>query len=61
LTEREVDVIRLLAAGKTDRVIANRLSISARTVSKHVSNILGKTATANRTEAATYALRHGLV
>jgi DNA-binding CsgD family transcriptional regulator len=61
LTEREVEVIRLVAAGKPDRIIADELSISVRTVSNHVSSILGKTGTANRTEAATYALRHGLV
>jgi len=61
LTEREVEVIRLLAAGKTDRLIADELSISTRTVGKHVSNILEKTSTANRTETARYALRRGLV
>jgi DNA-binding NarL/FixJ family response regulator len=61
LTEREVEVMRLLAAGKTDRVIAGELTISIRTVGSHVSSVLLKTATANRTEAATYALRHGLV
>jgi DNA-binding CsgD family transcriptional regulator len=60
LTEREMDVIRLVAAGKPDRVIAGELSISVRTVGNHVSRILSKTASANRTEVATYALRHGI-
>jgi DNA-binding NarL/FixJ family response regulator len=60
LTEREMDVIRLVAAGKPDRAIAGELSISVRTVGNHVSRILSKTASANRTEVATYALRHGI-
>jgi DNA-binding CsgD family transcriptional regulator len=61
LTAREMDVIRLVAAGKPDRAIAEELSISIRTVGNHVSRILSKTASANRTEVATYALRHGIV
>jgi DNA-binding CsgD family transcriptional regulator len=60
LTEREVEVLRRIAAGKTDREIAEELFISVRTVTTHVSNILNKTSTANRTEAATYTARHGL-
>jgi DNA-binding CsgD family transcriptional regulator len=61
LTEREVEVLRRIAAGKTDREIAEALFISVRTVTTHVSNILNKTSTANRTEAATYTAQHGLV
>ena len=61
LTQREVEVLQLIAAGKTDREIADELFISARTVGYHVGNILNKTAVANRTEAATYASRIGLV
>jgi DNA-binding CsgD family transcriptional regulator len=61
LTQREVEVLRLIAGGKTDREIADELIISIRTVGRHVSNILGKTNTNNRTEAATYAATHGLV
>ncbi len=61
LTLREVEVLQLIAAGKTDREIAEELFISARTVGYHVGNILNKTTTANRTEAATYAGRIGLV
>jgi DNA-binding CsgD family transcriptional regulator len=61
LTQREVEVLCLIAAGKTDREIAEELIISVRTVGNHVGNILNKTNTANRTEAATYAAHHGLV
>ena len=61
LTKREVEVLRLIAAGKTDREIAEGLVISVKTVGNHVSNILAKTSVANRTEAATYAGRHGLL
>ena len=60
LTQREVEVLRLVAAGKTDREIAEELFISARTVTTHVGHILNKTNAANRAEAAAYALRSGL-
>ncbi|MCI0904015.1 MAG: response regulator transcription factor [Chloroflexi bacterium] len=60
LTQRELDVIRLVAAGRTDREIAGELVISVRTVTTHVGNILNKTGAANRAEAASYATRHGL-
>ena len=60
LTPREVEVLRLVAGGKTDREIAEELFISARTVTTHVRNILGKIRAANRTEAAGYATRNGL-
>ncbi|MFQ6028388.1 MAG: AAA family ATPase, partial [Dehalococcoidia bacterium] len=60
LTQREVEVLRLVAAGKTDREIGEELFISNRTVTTHVSNILNKTGAANRAEAAAYASRHGL-
>jgi DNA-binding CsgD family transcriptional regulator len=60
LTQREVEVLCLIAAGRTDREIAEELVISVRTVGNHVGNILNKTNTANRTEAATYAAHHGL-
>ena len=61
LTHREVEVLCLIVAGKTDREIAEELFISARTVGGHISNILNKTRCANRTEAAAYATRQGLV
>ena len=59
-TEREIDVIRLIAAGRTDREIAEELIIAVRTVTTHVANILNKTGAANRAEAASFATRHGL-
>jgi DNA-binding NarL/FixJ family response regulator len=60
LTDRELEILRLLAAGKTDKEIAFELSISVKTASNHVGNILGKIGAGNRTEAARYALEHGL-
>lgn len=60
LTRRESEVIRLVAAGRTDREIGEELFISVKTVGNHVSNILNKTGSANRAEAASYATRHGL-
>jgi DNA-binding NarL/FixJ family response regulator len=61
LSQREVEVLRLLAAGKSNREIADALCISLNTVATHVRNILTKTGTANRTEAAAHALRHAQV
>ncbi|MFQ6029442.1 MAG: alpha/beta fold hydrolase [Dehalococcoidia bacterium] len=61
LTQREVDVLKLVATGKTDREIAQALTISVGTASTHVRNLLNKTGTANRTEATLYAAQHGLV
>ncbi len=60
LTEREVDVLRLLAQGLSNREIADRLVITERTVCTHVSNILTKLHLASRTQAALYALKEGL-
>jgi DNA-binding CsgD family transcriptional regulator len=60
LTQREVEVLRLIAIGKSNNDIANELFISLRTVANHVSNILSKISAANRTEAAIYAARKGL-
>jgi NarL family two-component system response regulator LiaR len=60
LTEREVDVLKLLAQGLPNQEIAEKLVLSERTVRTHVSNILSKLHLANRTQAALYALREGL-
>jgi NarL family two-component system response regulator LiaR len=61
LTERELEVIKLVARGLPNQEIAETLVLSERTVRTHVSNILGKLHLANRTQAALYALREGLV
>jgi len=60
LSAREVEVLRLIAAGRTNREIAEALVISINTVDRHVSHILAKTNTANRAEAASFAIRQGL-
>jgi non-specific serine/threonine protein kinase len=61
LTPREIEVLRLLAAGRSDPEIAAALFIGRRTAAWHVSNILGKLGVGSRTEAVAHALRHGLV
>jgi DNA-binding NarL/FixJ family response regulator len=61
LTEREREVLGLVAQGKANKEIARQLEISERTVRTHVSSILGKLGLASRTQAALYALREGLV
>jgi NarL family two-component system response regulator LiaR len=61
LTEREVQVLRLVAQGLTNQEIGRKLVISERTAGTHISNILSKLHLANRTQAALYALREGLV
>jgi DNA-binding CsgD family transcriptional regulator/pimeloyl-ACP methyl ester carboxylesterase len=60
LSSREIEVLRLVAAGRSNPQIADELVISLNTVQRHVSNILAKTGLSNRTEAASYATRHGL-
>ncbi|MGD8584408.1 MAG: response regulator transcription factor, partial [Chloroflexota bacterium] len=60
LTEREVEVLSLLARGMSNQQIADQLSIAEVTVRTHVSNILSKLHLANRVQAALYALREGL-
>lgn len=60
LSERELEVLRCVAQGRTNGEIANELCISERTVGNHIGSILGKLHLANRTQAALYALRKGL-
>ena len=61
LSQREVEVLRLIAAGRSNPQIADELVISLNTVQRHVSNIFAKTGLANRTEAAIYARDRGLL
>ncbi len=61
MTAREVEVLRLVAAGKSNQDIADALVITLRTAGNHVANILNKTGLANRTEAAAYAIRQDIV
>jgi predicted ATPase/DNA-binding CsgD family transcriptional regulator len=60
LSPREVEVLRLIAAGRSNREIADTLVISLNTVARHVSNIFDKVGATNRTEAAAFAHHHGL-
>lgn len=60
LTERELDVLKLVAQGLTNREVAEQLVLSENTVSTHVRKILAKLHLANRTQAALYALRTGI-
>ena len=61
LTEREMEVLRLLAHGHTNREIAEELVVGAETVKTHVGNILAKLHLAHRTQAAIHALKRGLI
>jgi NarL family two-component system response regulator LiaR len=56
-----MEVLALVAQGRSNQEVAGELSISLRTVAHHVTSILTKTGSGNRTEAAAYANRHGLV
>jgi NarL family two-component system response regulator LiaR len=60
LTPRELDVLAAVAQGRSNREIARGLSIGEQTVKTHVSSVLAKLGLADRTQAAIYALRHGL-
>jgi DNA-binding NarL/FixJ family response regulator len=61
LTDREIEVLRLLAQGQANKQIARSLHITEKTAKTHVSNILGKLGLSSRTQAALYAIRIGLV
>lgn len=60
LTEREMDVLRLIAQGQSNKEIATRLHLTEGTVKGYVSTILGKLQVADRTQAALYAVKHGV-
>ena len=60
LTPRERQILSLLADGLDNTAIAERLTVTKRTVQNHISNIYGKLGVASRTEAMLYAIRHGL-
>jgi DNA-binding NarL/FixJ family response regulator len=61
LTSREVDVLRLIACGNANKLIADQLSITEETVKGHVKNILSKLGANDRTHAVTIALRRGII
>jgi DNA-binding CsgD family transcriptional regulator len=61
LSERELQIVELVAAGLTNQEIAEKLDISKRTVDNHISNILTKTATGNRVALVRWALQWGKV
>ena len=61
LSERELQVLRLLAAGKTNRAIAEELFISEKTVARHVSNIFDKVGASSRSGATAWAFQHNLI
>ena len=61
LTSRELEVLRLVGAGKANKEIAAELVISERTARTHVSNLLRKIGVSSRTQAAVLAVREGLV
>ena len=61
LTHREREVLSLLAAGHTDRKIAESLIISPRTVNRHICNIFGKLEVPSRAAAAAHGVRRGLI
>jgi len=61
LSDREMEILRLIASGISNREIADTLFISEKTVKSHVSNILSKLHLADRTQAAVYAWSQGIV
>ena len=61
LTPRELQVLRLVATGKTNRMIAEHLQLSEKTIDRHVSNIFNKIDVASRSAATAYAYEHGLI
>ena len=61
LTSRELDVLRLIVAGKSNKEIGNQLHISEATVKTHINNLLGKLGVSDRTQATTAAIQRGIV
>lgn len=61
LTERELDVLRLVTLGLTNKEIAQKLTVTTHTIKAHVSSIYEKLSVSNRLQAAVYALVHELV
>ena len=61
LTSREVDVLKLVAAGLTNREIADRLGLSSRTIDAHLRSVFAKIGVRSRSAATRYAVEHGLV
>jgi DNA-binding NarL/FixJ family response regulator len=61
LTSREIAVLRLIAAGNANKVIAGQLSIAEDTVKSHVTNILAKLGANDRTHAVTIGLKRGII
>ena len=60
LTPRELEVLRLIAEGRSNKVIARELGVAEKTVKTHVSHVLAKLGLTDRTQAALYAVREGL-
>jgi DNA-binding NarL/FixJ family response regulator len=61
LSDREVEVLRLLARGSTNRQVGSRLGISTKTVGRHVEHIYAKSGVSSRAAAALFAAEHGLL
>ena len=61
LTSREMDVLRLVAEGLSNKEVASRLSLSEHTIKFHVASVMGKLGAASRTEAVMLGIRHGIV
>jgi DNA-binding NarL/FixJ family response regulator len=61
LTAREVEVLRLVASGKTNRAVATALGLSEKTVARHISNILTKIGAPSRAAATAYAYEHRVI
>jgi DNA-binding NarL/FixJ family response regulator len=60
LTPRELEVLRLIAAGHTNREISDELVLSVRTVARHITNVYGKIGARSKAEATAFAIRHNL-